>query len=442
MTESNPETFVQAIAAWDMDRLYIDLAETKGSKDLTEIEKLHLRGLLCGNSPATIAAKRYKDPQGIEVNLCKTIYPYVKELTQYPEDSIGRWNWRNVAERLEAAGYRRPGTINNDITSWQQIDWENAPDTTNTKFYGRIDELNILKQWIVGDNCRLISLMGMAGIGKTVLAVHLIEKIYKEFDYVVWRSLARQSDRKNPLVQIFPKEETQDISKWLEYLSTHRCLIILDSFETILNDSPIGSYREGFEIYGELLQRIGTERHKSCLLILSREQPQELRLSNDDSPIRAFQLGELLDAAQILLEKRLLDVAGNCRTLVEIYGGNPRALQIISALIQDSFGGSISEFLKLNTTILDPDLRDILSQQFDRLSTAEKEVLLKLASTSQPPLFSQILPQLSSITSNSELSEVLRSLKHRSLIEQQFSQGDIGIGLPQVVMKFARRLLN
>jgi hypothetical protein len=442
MTDSNPETFIQATTTWDMDQLCIDLAEIKGSKELTAIEKLHLRGLLCGNSPAVIAAKLCKNSQGVEVNLCRTIYPYVKELTRYPEDSIGRWSWRDVAERLEAAGYQKTKLENDAITSWPQIDWGNAPDTTNITFCGRIDELTTLKKWIVDDNCRLISLMGMGGIGKTALAVQLVEKIYQEFDYVVWRSMAQQPGHENPLVQIFPGEEAQDTFKWLDYLSAHRCLIVLDSFETILNDHPVGSYRKGFEIYSELLQRIGKERHQSCLLIISREQPQELRLSDDDGPIRTFQLGELLEAAQILLEKKLLDAGENWRTLVEIYGGNPLALQIISALIQDSFGGSVIKFLGQNTTILDPDLRDVLTQQFDRLSAPEKEVLLKLATAPQPPSFSQLLSLISLISSDAELRSVLRSLKRRSLIEQQFNQGDIGLTLPQVVMKFARRLLS
>jgi hypothetical protein len=280
----------------------------------------------------------------------------------------------------------------------------------------------------------------MGGIGKTALAVQLVEQIHSEFDSVVWRSLTPPPDIPNALVQISPGVEIKDLSTCLDYFSSHRCLIVLDAFETVLQDNPVGSYREGYEVYGELLQRIGNERHQSCLLVISREQPQDLHLNDEKSPIRQFKLGELQEAAQILLEKKLLDVGENWRILIKTYGGNPLALQVIATMIRDLFGGSVREFLKQNTTFFDRELRSILSQQFDRLSAPEKEALLKLASTAQPFSLGQLLPLISSIASTSELIGVLRSLQHRSLIEQQFGHGEIRFTLPQVIMKFAQKI--
>jgi len=48
------ERFAQAANYWDLETLYTDIASAKG-KCLTPIEKLHLRGLLCGYSPSEIA---------------------------------------------------------------------------------------------------------------------------------------------------------------------------------------------------------------------------------------------------------------------------------------------------------------------------------------------------------------------------------------------------
>jgi hypothetical protein len=112
MAWSNPETFTQAASAWNLETLYADLAVAKEqvsfssskSKGLTQIEKLHLRGLLCGNSPATIAAKLYKKAQGVEVDLCKTIYRYVKKTTGHTQESIN--NWRTIIDWLAIAGYQ------------------------------------------------------------------------------------------------------------------------------------------------------------------------------------------------------------------------------------------------------------------------------------------------------------------------------------------------
>ena len=79
------------------------MAAVKG-KPLTPVEKLHLRGLLCGNSPAEIAEKLQKNPKGVETDLCATIYRYVKGFVGKGIEKIE--NWRNISEWLEDAGYK------------------------------------------------------------------------------------------------------------------------------------------------------------------------------------------------------------------------------------------------------------------------------------------------------------------------------------------------
>ncbi|BAZ16237.1 hypothetical protein NIES4071_81120 [Calothrix sp. NIES-4071] len=102
MTSTN-EQFIQAANQWDLETLYIDLASAKG-KRLTPVEKLHLRGLLCGYSPVEIAEKLNKSARGVGVDLCKTLYVYVKNLVDKSDESIE--NWRDVTEWLEEAGYK------------------------------------------------------------------------------------------------------------------------------------------------------------------------------------------------------------------------------------------------------------------------------------------------------------------------------------------------
>ena len=44
------------------------------------------------------------------------------------------------------------------------VDWGSAPD--DAIFYGRQSELDTLQRWVIEDRCRLITLLGMGGIGK------------------------------------------------------------------------------------------------------------------------------------------------------------------------------------------------------------------------------------------------------------------------------------
>ncbi len=121
------EQFAQAEKNWDLENLYTDLASAKG-KNLTPIEKLHLRGLLCGYSPTEIAEKRHKSARGIEVDLCKTLYQYVKTLVDRDNEKID--NWRNICQWLEDAGYK-----------CQQIAQSNNPVLIDAKVH--ISNINI-----------------------------------------------------------------------------------------------------------------------------------------------------------------------------------------------------------------------------------------------------------------------------------------------------------
>jgi hypothetical protein len=105
----NREQFTQAENEWDLKNLYEDLASVKG-KNLTPIEKLHLRGLLCGYSPTEIAEKLCKTVNGVEVDLSHTVYQYVKDFMnrdceeEKQIEKIG--NWRNICQWLEEEGYK------------------------------------------------------------------------------------------------------------------------------------------------------------------------------------------------------------------------------------------------------------------------------------------------------------------------------------------------
>jgi DNA-binding NarL/FixJ family response regulator len=94
MTSSN-DRFPEAARDWDLETLYTDLASAKG-KRLTPTEKQHLRGLLCGYSPAEIAETLNKNPKGIAVDFCNTLYQYVKNLVGKADEKVE--NWRKICE--------------------------------------------------------------------------------------------------------------------------------------------------------------------------------------------------------------------------------------------------------------------------------------------------------------------------------------------------------
>jgi hypothetical protein len=102
MIKNTKEQFTKvAEKNWNLEKLYTDLAKAKG-KNLTQVEKLHLCGLLCGFSPAEIAEKRQKNAAGLSVDLSNTLYQYIKVILN--QERIE--NWRCICQWLEEAGYK------------------------------------------------------------------------------------------------------------------------------------------------------------------------------------------------------------------------------------------------------------------------------------------------------------------------------------------------
>ncbi len=63
-------------------------------------------------------------------------------------------------------------------------------------------------------------------------------------------------------------------------------------------------------------------------------------------------------------------------------------------MIQELFGGKVSEFIKYDTLVLGNDLTAILHRLFNRLSDLEKKVMYRVASEESPVSISQLLEDL------------------------------------------------
>ncbi len=319
----------------------------------------------------------------------------------------------------------------NTVTDRRQ-DWGEAISVS--AFYGRTEELAKLEQWIVGDRCRLVALLGMGGIGKTALSIKLAEQIKGKFACAIWRSL-RDAPPVEAIVdniQQFLSEEQKletnlseslgsRISRLISYLRQYRCLIVLDNAESVLQSgSQAGQYLEKYEGYGELLKQIGEADHQSCLVLTSREKPKEITwLEGEALPVRSLKLDGLKqwECQKIFKTKGLLASETEIKILVKRYSGNALALKIVTTIIQNLFGGCISEFLQQDTAVFG-DIRVLLEQQFERLSDKEKEVMYWLAIAREPVSLSELRSDLVSPITKTKLLEVLHSLRRRSLLEK------------------------
>ncbi|GAB4443093.1 MAG: NB-ARC domain-containing protein [Cyanobacteria bacterium J069] len=353
-------------------------------------------------------------------------------------------------------------------------DWGSAPD--DAIFYGRQRELETLKTWILQDQCRLITLLGMGGIGKTALSVRLAREIVgtgpavdtpsrptpmalssfpqtlsvSPFPHILWRSLRNAPAPEEllaDLINVLSSQQERDLPATLEgrlgrllhYLRRSRCLLLLDNAESILQSGDrTGRYRIGFEGYGDLLRCLAETTHPSCVILTSREKPKGLAVYEGEAlPVRSLQLSglEQTDSRALFNTKGGFQATEEqWQTLADRYGGNPLALKIVASSIRDFWGGDIAQFLTLSqqTSFLFDDIRDLLEQHFERLTALEQAVMYWLAIHREPSAIEDLQADLLIYVPPHELWESLNSLQRRSLIERN----DKGLTQQPVVMEY------
>jgi WD40 repeat protein/transcriptional regulator with XRE-family HTH domain len=344
----------------------------------------------------------------------------------------------------------RNGVIARPVTG-PRVDWGDA--LAMPTFYGREQELDLLTQWLMQERCRVVSVLGMGGIGKSSLAVNMMYQLAGHFEVVIFRSL-RDAPSCDALLEdclqvlspqpldVMPASLERRISLLLEHLRKTCALVVLDNLETLLEEGDIrGRFRPGYEGYGMLLRRLAETEQKSCLLLTSREKPAELRASEGkSSPVRSLRLTGLDVAAceQLFAEKEAFGTPQEQARLVEVYGGNPLALKIVAETITDLFGGEIDQFLTEDTMIFG-SIADLLSEQFNRLSPLEQTVLCWLAITREPVTIEELLAVLAAPQPRVQLFEAIDSLRRRSLIERGQRQGSFT--LQSVVLEYVTEVL-
>lgn len=424
--------FIAAADYWQLEKLYIDLANIKG-RGLTPLEKKFLQGLLCGYSPAEIAEQVYQNrsSSSVRVYLSNGLYKYIQGLFAHSGKAIKILNWSNITNLLEQAGYKK---ITSEASSREQFTsiQENVSARIDlTNFVGRELDLNQLKSWIVTRHCRLVAVLGMGGLGKTWLAAKLVEELQGNFEQIIWFSLANAVSANdliqdliksllNRVNQEFKSQPRNPISFILEFVHSHRCLLVFDQFESAFIPGKLaGLYDRQEIIYGELLHRLATENHPSCCLVVSREKPQEITCwEAENGRVQSLYLSGLntQSALRLVSLQDLIGSNSEKEYFVNLYANNPLAINSVALTIKNLFQGNLTEFLATNVRLVS-NIRDLLEEHLNRLCKEEKKLLDAIAVNEQLKQLRGVGKEVNFNLSMSKQLEVVESLQRRSLIQ-------------------------
>lgn len=273
------------------------------------------------------------------------------------------------------------------------------------RFIGREREIKQISELIAKQDCRLLTLIGPGGIGKTRLATIILDELSNVFSDGVYYTTLTSIDHPDQLLSTISAAvgcviRSEDISgnplkppteQLWDYLSTKKSLLVVDNFEHVI---------AGAGFIAELINKtsnlkiIITSRTK---LLLSEEwtfdvQGLELPINVD--------IGSALDSAAIRLfldraKKHKFDFTPNADNIASIHkicslvNGSPLAIELSASWVRilsiDEIQDEISSNLDFLSSPLQniPDrhksMRAIFESSWNILEESEKEAFKKLS---------------------------------------------------------------
>ena len=135
-----------------------------------------------------------------------------------------------------------------EINASSSVSWPPSQVTlpaTLSAFMGRESELNLIKTRLLDERCRILTLLGTGGVGKTTLSIaaaHGLAAHYNNRAYFV--ELSHIDDPEYLAATILEQmaipfaSHQEPVAQLQQYLQAQRCLLILDNFEHLLAAVP------------------------------------------------------------------------------------------------------------------------------------------------------------------------------------------------------------
>jgi tetratricopeptide (TPR) repeat protein len=397
---------VNTMVAW-VDNLVF----TKTGDRLTELQ-FTILAQVCQDQPYTHIAGLYGCTEGHAKDVGSDLW---KQLSELLNDKVTKKNLRLILSRH--CGVTLP-------------DRTIAPNTETIQpsFVGR--EAALAHLHALSQNHKIIVIQGEGGLGKTTLAQQYLHQ--QSFELVLECPLAKEPQNITPvqhvvedwLKQDFQEEPSLEFGITLKRLKRHlveRSIgILIDNLEPALNQK--GLLLSEHQAYVELLRVLSDPRLQGLTLITSRD-----RLCEPSIKAHHYRLPGLnLEAwEQYFTHHGIQKQDTSLQAIHRAYGGNAKAMELLSSAIQEDEDGNLEVFWQNNQheLLILPDLQNLVDSQLLRVQTLDAQaykLFCRLGCYRHqtiPRIPAEGVLALLWDVPESERRRSLLALQHRSLIE-------------------------
>lgn len=303
----------------------------------------------------------------------------------------------------------------------------------NLNFLGREEAINSLNN-LVNQGNKIIVIQGQGGVGKTTLAKKYLAT--QNFDFRIEFLMAKETANitsVETLVEEWLKRDFQEepgkefgvtLARLKRHLEKSKVGILIDNLEPALNKNGLLVSEQ--KNYIELLRILADINVKSTTLITSRD-----RLCESDISLSHYRLSGLSLAAwlKFFIANGIKVKASILNKMHFTYGGNAKAMGILSGLIKEDYAADTNSYWQenRNNPLIEVSLKNLVSNQFNRLQKIDPQAYSLLCRLGcyryqDIPTVSQagLLCLLWDIESINK-KQVIKYLQNRSLLE--YNQG-------------------
>jgi len=300
------------------------------------------------------------------------------------------------------------------------------------RLWGRQQELQLLLQWLSNEQCRLVTIHGIVGVGKTALVAGLVQLLalpttmnpsaFNTIIVTTCRSVSTPTHLIHDWLQqlssqpstTLPLTLDRQLDRLIQLMQQQRVLFVLDDVDHWFTHSDAAKRAT----YLTLLQLL-VEREHRCTLLLTTNQTLPISLATaEPDHCRHLPLGGLPpnDSRQLLMSYGLQGSSADIELLQQHYAGHPLLLHLVAHEIQLLFAQQIAAFLQEDMPFTQAMIT-LLDQQLALLSPLEEELLTHLALNGGADTHEQLRHTLVTTPSKRDYMAALSNLVRYTLVE-------------------------